>query len=124
MFFVSAELPGTASGENPCARHRRSFSFQWHHNNNLVFIPRMLAHVGVEILAIPRRKHSLGLGAAATRFKVPRQTRRKRETLNELKSAHNYRFYRREGRYQATTERNSGHQIHTVLGPQIGYQFA
>jgi single-strand DNA-binding protein len=37
-----------------------------------------------EILSVPHRKHSLGLGAAATRFRVPRQTGRKRETLMNL----------------------------------------
>lgn len=39
-----------------------------------------LAEVAVKILAVPHRKRSLGLGAAATRFWVPRQTGRKRET--------------------------------------------
>jgi single-stranded DNA-binding protein len=64
-----------------------------------------------EIFAAPHRKHSLGLGAAATRFKVPSQTGRKRETLNELQSAHNHRIRWQERRNQTTAERNTRHQV-------------
>jgi single-strand DNA-binding protein len=69
-------------GRKPCARHRHSLCFQRNHRNNFGLFNRSQASAEFrnEILAVPHRKRSLGLGAAATRFGVLRQRGRKRET--------------------------------------------
>jgi hypothetical protein len=69
VFFVFGRGAWHSFGRIPCARHRRSFCFQWHYHNNFALITRVLAKaLVVEIAPVPGRKHSLGLGACATRF--------------------------------------------------------
>lgn len=68
VLFVSAELPGTASGENPAPGTGAPSAF-----NGTTAIISFLQLASspspsVEIMAVPHRKHSLGLGACATRF--------------------------------------------------------
>src|SRR5437764_3958408 len=77
--LLSTSLPGTASGENPAPGTgvRSAFAGSTPTISFLMLIA--LARAKDEILAVPQRKHSLGLGAAATRSWVPRQTGRKRE---------------------------------------------
>ena len=69
MFFISAELPGTASGVNPAPGTGAPSAFNGTTPTISFLAARTLAKTpAVEILAVPHRKHSLGLGAAATRF--------------------------------------------------------
>jgi hypothetical protein len=93
-FFVFGRVAWHSFGRKPCARHWRSFCFQWLHRNNFVFIrSHARERLAVEILPVPHRKHSLGLGACATRFSGAQANGQKSEKhSNELQSAHNHRI--------------------------------
>src|ERR1700754_1557405 len=77
-------MPGTASGETPCARHRRSLCLlRSRHNNFVLDRSRGSPNKKMKFFRSPIES-THGLGAAASRFRVPRQTGRKRETLMNL----------------------------------------
>jgi hypothetical protein len=108
---ISAELPGTASGENPAPGTGAPSAFNGTTATISSFLLASSQTFAVEILSVPHRKHSLGLGAGASRFEVPRQTGGNGETLNELQSAYDNPIHRQERLDHSTVERNTGHQV-------------
>lgn len=112
LFFVSAELPGTASGERPAPGTGAPSAFNGATTTTSFSSSQTRDHLRLKLFRSPIESTRWGLGPSATRFQVPRQTGRKNKgTHNELQSAHNHRLHRQERRNQATTERNSRYQV-------------
>jgi single-strand DNA-binding protein len=84
VVLLSSSLPGTASGENPAPGTGVPSAFPGS-TPTISFVHWLsgLAEKKDEILAVPQRKHSLGLGAAATRFQSAQANGRKeKHTMN------------------------------------------
>lgn len=62
LFFVSAELPGTASGERPAPGTGAPSAFNGATTTTSFSSSQTRGPFTVEIVPVPHRKHSLGFG--------------------------------------------------------------